>query len=231
MCEEGQAIGRLLYLPVVPIGSGTSHSQFRCCCATLSEAHHIHNLDAVVPHWGTSHSQFKCHCATLAEAHHIHSSDAVVPLAEAHYIHAVQMLSCHIGWGTSHSQFRCCCATLAEAHHIHNSDAVVPHGWGTSHSHSSDAVMLHWLRHITCCRATLAEAHHIHNSDAVMPNWLRHITFTIQNMWDVTRGCVAVAETDLYQTTVKSGLHSYMCLLHKMYACYCMSKYYWLIND
>ena len=66
------------------------------------------------------------------------------------------------------------------------------------------------------CHATLAEAHHIH----------------IQVLWDITSHRIwAAVETDLYQTMVKSGLHSYMYLLYKMYACYCMSKWCWLINN
>lgn len=58
----------------------------------------------------------------------------------------------------------------------------------------------------------------------VMPQLLRHITFTFRYCEiSAVIGYVAAVETDLYQTMVKSGLHSYMCLLYKMCACYCMS--------
>ena len=66
----------------------------------------------------------------------------------------------------------------------------------------------------------------------VVPHWLRHITFTFRSCEiSPVIECVAAVKTDLYQTMVKSGLHNYMCLLYKMYACNCMSKCYWLIND
>ena len=44
----------------------------------------------------------------------------------------------------------------------------------------------------------------------VMPQLLRHITFRYCEISAVI-GYVAAVETDLYQTMVKSGLHSYVC--------------------